>query len=247
MDKTLFIVVLILSGLLLVAFVASPSALPGPNEQPLVFVFSHTIIRTPSMFASGKFSVGMQLKDGSIAGDPIRHAEVRFGSILLPGQGPGDYGVILGLSEFPRPLNFTINILPQTLTIPQVPAKPICVIHATQVGQFQGVQMTSPADEQVFHRSQTSHISVQWKVLPGFAPVKFWWEDNFGPLFQTLELPAGTTTYVIPLSKIPVSCTRLNIEVMGPVTNCKLDGPVTNNSHVGFDSRSHVIVTLVND
>ena len=245
MDKTLFIVVLILSGLLIGAFAASSSALPGPNEQPLVFVHSATWVRLPSPQSHGKVGVGVQLAQLHIGGDPVLKAEVRFGPFLLNQGQPGSYFMELDSQGFPAPLNFVITIPP---TASQGPSAPPTVIHATQVSRFQRVRMTSPLDGQLFHHHHGDAINVQWEVSPGPAPVRLLVDNpDHGGFFVDTTLPAGTTSYAINMSKTLWLQGRMRIELVGPDERNVLQGPVTGDSYVGFISHSYAIVNVVND
>ncbi len=183
-------------------------------------------------------------------GPYVRNAQVKLGEIVLPYSSwgaSGSYHANLPLTSFPNPFNFTITI-PPTQGFPPYPPKSMVVIHATQIGQFHGIRLISPADGQVFHRSQTNQITVQWQVLPGPAPVIMTLEDTEGsPFHYTQNISAGVTQCTFSLAKIPLSVSRFRIHFRGPAVHHLLDGPVTPDSYVGLDSRCRVVVKLLND
>jgi hypothetical protein len=215
----------------------------GQYKKPLVKVFSFIVIKTPD---PAKPVVSVQL--WTAEGKPISHADVRFGTHPLSEVAPGQYSTHLDLTQFPVPMTFTITIANKPPLIPNPPAQPSVVIQATLNRGPNPVRITSPIENQVFHRSQTDHIDVQWQLSsPAAVPFSYFNCDDMSetPLGQ-FSAPAGTTSTVIPMSTIPGNCPHLCLWATGPTYKFRIEGPVTPDTYIAIGSYSKIHIGIMN-
>jgi hypothetical protein len=212
-------------------------------EKPLVKIFSYIVIRTAD---PTKPYISLQL--WTAKGKPITNADVRFCTHVLHEVAPGQYGTSLDLTQFQVPLTFTITIPVTPPLIPSPPAQPPIVIRATLNRSPNLVRITSPVENQVFHRSQTDHIDVHWQLAsPAAVPFSYYNCDDMSetPLGQTTA-PAGTTSTVIPMSTVPNNCPHLCLWATGPTYNFRIEGPVTHDTYIAIGSYSRIHVSILN-